>query len=270
MQVHNTLRRQISFFFTLTMVLALLNSPAYAIFGEKVENFSAESYEKSPDGKEAVVGKLYWTPDAQRIDMDQMPGMGGPGAPKMAMTILVLKKQDKQYMYNHTKKLFFESSVDEDSLKSFSKELKDIQTEKVLENEKIEGYKCVKKEVVTSINVMGMTQKSKMIVWESDRFDFPLKQLDEDGGVSGMRNIKTGKPLAKVFKPLEGYTRVDNMMAVLGIDFGAMIAEDNAGEQKPASTNQKAPEGMGQRPNLEGMGEEAKKMMKGLFDQFKQ
>lgn len=267
MQTSKSVSFRIKMFFTFALILVFFISTSYVFAGAKVKNYSAESYEISPDGKETVIGNLYWTPDAKR--MDGMPGMSAPGAPEMDISVLVLEKKDKQYMYNHTKKLVFESPIDEESFKSLSKELKDIQTEKVLGKEKVEGYRCVKKEIVTTINIMGMGQKSKMIVWQSDKFDFPLKQIDEEGAVSGMRNIKTGKPPAKVFKPLKGYTKVDNVIALMGLDFGAMMAEEDSPEQNHTATNRETPAKKEQLPDLERLSEGAGKMIKGLFDQFK-
>ena len=203
-------------------ILSIL--PSYALFGGKIDSFSADNVEIGPNGKIVNTSKIYMTPDAMR--MDGMPGQGSQGMPKMNISLLVLKKQDKQYFYNHDKKLVFESEVDEDISKAGYKGMDNIESEKVLGKEKVSGYKCVKKEVLTSNTVMGMTDKTKLLVWESDKFEFPLRTQNEDGTIQEMRNIKTGKPSKKFFKPTSGYKKVDNMMAVMGMDFGAMMKED--------------------------------------------
>jgi len=210
-------------------VLCIMVSPAWAMFGGKVDSFSADNVEIAPNGKVVNTSKIYMTPDAMR--MDGMPGGGGKGMPKMDISLLVLKKQDKQYFYNHDKKLVFESPVDEEMTKAGYKVTDNIDSEKVIGKEEVSGYKCVKKEVVISIKALGQTMKNKLIVWESDKFEMPLRTMDEDGAVQEMRNIKTGKPSKKLFQPLTGYKKVGNMMAVMGLDFGAMMGQDKAAQE---------------------------------------
>ena len=231
----NTNRKWITLFFATALALCFTVSPCHALFGGKLDSFSAENVEIAPNGKVVNISKIYMTPDAMR--MDGMPGQGGQGMPKMDLSVLVLKKQNKQYFYNHDKKLVFESPVDDEISKAGYKAMDNIESEKVLGKEKVSGYKCVKKEVVTSMNVMGQTIKNKLIVWESDRFEMPLRTQDEDGAIQEMRNIKTGKPSKKLFRPLTGYKKVDNMMAVMGMDFKAMMAQENAKEAEVQPQN---------------------------------
>ncbi len=190
---------------------------AQAMFGGKVDSYSADSVQIASDGKIVSESKYYITPEAMRID--GFPGAKHPQMEDMDLSMLILVKQNKQYFYNHDKKLVYESTVDEKDLKAGYKNLGDVQSEKVVGKEKVSGYKCTKKEVVTNYNVMGMTTKSKVIVWESERFEMPLKVQDEKGGMQEMRNINPGSPAKKHFVPLEGYKQVSNMMAVMGMDF---------------------------------------------------
>lgn len=213
--------------FVLSLTAAV---PAFALFGGKEDSFKADMVEITPNGKVTNTSKLYITPDAMR--MDGMPGQGAKGMPDLDLSILVLKKKDKQYFYNHTKKLVFESPVDESVTQAGYKAMDNIESEKVLGKEKVSGYKCVKKEVIVSMSTMGGGMKMKLIVWESDKFEMPLRTMDEDGSIQEMRNIKTGKPSKKVFRPLKGYKNVDNMMAVMGMDFGAMMAQEDAMEEE--------------------------------------
>lgn len=251
--------------FTATLVLFFAVSPCYALFGGKVENFSAENIEIAPGGKVLNTSMLYLTTDAMR--MDGMPGGGGQGMSKMNVSFLILKKQDKQYFYNHDKKLVFESAVDEEMTKAGYKAMDNIESEKILGEEKVSGYKCVKKEVVTSIAAMGRTIKTKLIVWESDKFEFPLRTRDEDGAVQEMRHIKIGKPSKKLFKPLSGYKKVDNMMAVMGMDFKSMMAQEEEAQTMPRQNMEnvdvnKMMEQMGQAMGDNMSPEEKEQMMR--------
>lgn len=215
---------------TVAIVLLLAVTPSHALFEGKMKSFSAENVEISPDGKVVNTSKFYITPDAIRID--GMPGQRGQDVPKVNLSILILKKQNRQFFYNHDKKLVFKSPVDEKNLKPGYKAMDNIESEKVLGKEKVSGYKCVKKEVVTSYSVMGRTFKNKMLVWESDEFEFPLRTMDEEGNIQEMRKIKTGKPSKKLFRPLSGYKKVANMMAVMGMDFAAMARQDQLKDEE--------------------------------------
>lgn len=207
--------------------------PSYALFGGgKVDSFSADMVEIASGGMVVNTSKIYFSPDAMR--MDGMPGMGSdPDMPKVDMSVLSLTKAGKSYIYNHDKKLVFITENEEFS--DLSGMLKDnIESEKVVGKEKVSGYKCEKKEVVTAIKMMGFTSKTRMTVWESDRFAMPLKTMDENGNVQMMKNIKEGKPPKKMFRPLSGYQQVNNMMAVMGMDFAAMAAMDDDDEDEKA------------------------------------
>lgn len=257
-----------SLFPAIALVVLFFVSPSFALFGKKIESFSADYVTIAPNGKIQSTSKYYITPDAQRID--GMPGMDRGGMAEMNLSILVLKKQDKQYMYNHDKKLVFESPVDEENMQGLMKDLNNAKSEKVLGKEKVSGYKCVKKEVVTSMNIMGMTHTDTNIIWQSDRFDMPLRVKDERGEILEMRNIKTGKPPSKIFKPLTGYNKVTNMMALMGVDFGAMMAEEDAAqdvkeEEKEVDVN--AMMNHLQKSIGDKMSPEDKEMMMGIMGQ---
>jgi hypothetical protein len=222
------------------IVLVLMVTWSHALFEGKVESFSAENVEINSKGKIVNKSKLYITPEA--IRMDGMPGQGGPNKPKLNLTMLILKKQNRQYLYNHDKKLVFVSPIDEINLKPGYQSIGETQSEKILGEDKVSGYKCVKKEVVTNYEIMGRKFQNKLLVWESDKFDFPLRTQDEDGNIQEMRKIRTGKIPKKTFRPLTGYKKVDNMMAAMGMDFSEMAKQDKSQDEEKRETNLKNPE----------------------------
>lgn len=228
------------------IVLFIFPSLTWAIFGGKVESYSAENVELSADGKIENTTTIYVTPEAVRFD--GMPGQGGmPGQPKVDITMLMLKEKNKQYIYNHDKKLVYEATLEDENTAGVMQSMKNAQSEKVLGKEKVSGYKCVKKEIVTTMEIMGMTQKNKIVVWQNDKFEFPLRTLTENGEVQELRNIKPGKQAKKLFEPISGYKKVNNMMAIFGMDFGSMMEDaetDQNREQQMA-----APSGMGGNPD---------------------
>lgn len=191
---------------------------AFGFFGGKITSFSADWVMTLPDSDSVSTSKLYVTPEAYR--MDGMPmGAGQQGMPK-DMTILAFKDQNRQYMYNHDKKLVYESEIDEQETMDLMKSYQNVDSEEILGKETVSGYTCTKKKVTTTTTMMGMRFKHTSIIWQSDKFEMPLRVQGEEGNISELRNISTRKPSADLFKPLSGYTKVDNMMAVMGIDFG--------------------------------------------------
>ena len=217
------------YYISLFLVIAIMlicAVPAYALFGGgKVKHFSADQVMIAPDGKEMGTSKLYITPEAYR--MDGLPG-GGPNGQMMNMTVISYKDQNRQYIYNHDKKLVFEDNMDEAALMKDLKAYRNVDDEKVLGKEKVSGYSCVKKQITTTSTVMGMKMTSTTLLWQSDKIDFPLRVKSENGGMTELRNIDTDKPSKKLFKPITGYQKVDNMMAVMGMDFSARAREKDA------------------------------------------
>ena len=204
--------------------LLLIPHPIFAFFGGKINSFSADQIMISPDGEEMGTSKLYVTPEAYR--MDGLPG-GDPQGRMANMTVISYKDQNKQYIYNHDKKLVYESSMDESAMMKDLKAFENVDKEKILGKEKVNGYSCVKKQITTTNAVMGMKITSTSIIWQSDQIDFPLRIKSEEGNMMELRNIDTDEPSKKMFTPLSGYKKVDHMMAVMGMDFSAMMEEDN-------------------------------------------
>jgi len=232
--------------FMITIVLACIAAtPAFALFGGKIDNFSADNVTIDENGSIVNTAKLYVNKDAIRIDGISAAGVGGK---KLNLSMLILKNHKKSYFYNHDKKLVFEGPLDEKDMMAGYKAMDNVESEKVLGKEKVSRYKCVKKEVVTSTQIMGQNMKTRLIVWESDKFEMPLKTMDEDGAIQEMRNIKEGKPPKKMMQPLTGYKKVGNMMAVMGMDLGEMMAQGQAmGEEEEAQTRPELTKTLGKK-----------------------
>lgn len=212
----------------------LFPSSSQAFFWGKINSFSANQVVLSPDGKVMSTTKLYCTPDAYR--MDGMPMGGKEGGKIPNLTFLGFQKLDKQYIYNHDIKVYFESQLDENDILRAAKAYKNPDSEQILGNEKVSGYECVKKEVTSTMTVMGTNITNTIILWKSDKFEMPLRTQDENGRIVEIRNIDTSEPSKKLFRRLPGYKKVDNMMAAMGMDFAAMIkqevAEDDDDEEE--------------------------------------
>lgn len=54
----------------------------------------------------------------------------------------------------------------------------------------------------------------------------PLRVQQENGGIFEYRNIDEKKTFPGLFQPLTGYENVNNIMAVMGMDFSGMDIYD--------------------------------------------
>ncbi len=215
------------------MCLCMSASASFAQSGGKlITSYSADWVMLSNDGAVMSTSKLYITPEAYR--MDGMPMGDGLHGISDNITFLGLYKQKKEYLFNHDRKLFFEDDLDEEMMMGMMNLFKDPDSEVVLGKEKVSGYACTKKKVTSTTDMMGMKITFTHIIWQSDRFEMPLRVQDEEGHITELRNINTGKPAERLFIPVSGYTRVDNMMAALGMDFGGGVMTEESDERHKA------------------------------------
>jgi hypothetical protein len=210
----------IAFFFVI-----VFSFPAFGFFGGKIESFSADIVFIGADGKVKSTSKIYFTPEAMRMDGLPMGGMHEGISGMDNLTTITFSDQNKEYIFNHDKKLFFEAELDEqeqDMVMDMMKRYENVDEEKVLGKEKVSGYDCTKKMVTTTVDMMGMKITSTETIWQSDQFDMPLRIQDEEGVIMEYRNIDTKKPSAKLFQLPTGYKKVGNIMEVMGMDFSGM------------------------------------------------
>lgn len=104
-------RNRVSFLGAVLVSLLVLPPLSFAWHGGKIESFSADQVVMSPAGEEISSSRIHVTPDAYR--MDGIPGGGMNAEAGTDITVLGFKKQNRQYIYNHSKKLVFESRMDE-------------------------------------------------------------------------------------------------------------------------------------------------------------
>jgi len=63
---------------------------------------------------------------------------------------------------------------------------------------------------------MGFKNTSRSVVWQSPKFDLPLRTRSDSGQVTELRNIREGKPAAALFEVPADYSKVSDMMELLG------------------------------------------------------
>jgi hypothetical protein len=210
------------------VLLAAVAMAAAASAAEKVTSYTAEQVTLGPDGKELRTSRIAVSGDKVRID-GLMPQSGSD------LVAIMRGDLKKHWVINLPKKSYFERDIedqDRDKLLGGLNAMVKSRAEKVLGEERVGGYPCSKKEIETEVEVMGMKQKSRMLVWHSPRFDMPLRTRDEHGQVTEMRNIKEGAPPADVFELPAGFSKVAGMMQL--IDQKA-AAEDESAAEAPAA-----------------------------------
>ena len=174
-------------------------------------------------GKIQHQGKLYVMPDKMRMDSISPKGEG---------SIVMIFRRDKNigWTLNPEKKLYMEKPFNEKEMEQASKKFIDSRNEKVLGTESVNGFKCTKKEIETTVDFMGFKRTTKTIVWISTKLDMPIRTKSQDGSMTELRNIKEGSPASKYFEIPKEYKKVSNMMELMGMDMSGQ-------EEKPSKAD---------------------------------
>jgi len=219
-----SLRRKIGWIVCfITVAIFFSGSYAYAFFGGKITKYTADQVMIDSKGKVQHVGKIYITPEKMRMGISP----GGEG------NIVMIFRRDKNigWTLNPEKKLYMESPLNEKEMEQATKKIIDSRNEKVLETENVNGFKCTKKEVETTVELMGYKRTVKTIVWVSKRLDMPIRTKSPDGSITELRNIKEGAPANKYFEVPKKYKKVSNMLELMGMD----ISGSGTKRSKPAN-----------------------------------
>ena len=162
-------------------------------------------------------------PDKMRMDSISPKGEG---------SIVMIFRRDKNigWTLNPEKKLYMEKPFNEKEMEQASKKFIDSRNEKVLGTESVNGFKCTKKEIETTVDFMGFKRTTKTIVWISTKLDMPIRTKSQDGSMTELRNIKEGSPASKYFEIPKEYKKVSNMMELMGMDMSGQ-------EEKPSKAD---------------------------------
>jgi hypothetical protein len=196
---------------------------AYALLGGKITKYTADQVIIDSKGEIQHQGKLYVMPDKMRMDGISPKGEG---------SIVMIFRRDKNigWTLNPEKKLYMEKPFNEKEMEQATKKIIDSRNEKVLGTENVNGFKCTKKEVETTVEFMGFKRTTKTIVWISERLDMPIRTQSQDGSMTELRNIKEGSPASKYFEIPKEYKKVSNMMELMGMDMSGQ-------EEKPSKAD---------------------------------
>jgi hypothetical protein len=209
---------------------ALALSVAAAAYAQKVADFTADQVTLDAAGKPLRQSKVYFSAGKMRMD-DVMPQSG--------VNLIMIYRSDlkKNFMLNTEKKTYWEREMDENELSGAITSMAAVKNrkEKPLGEETVNGYPCVKKEIEAEIEVMGIKNTSRSVVWQSPKFDLPLRTRSDSGPITELRNIQEQKPTAALFEVPAGYNKVAGMMELLG--------DERAKGRRPATSGPKAREG---------------------------
>jgi hypothetical protein len=193
------------------VLVVLLLSFAATGFAQKVTNYTADQITMGADGKPIAQSKVYFSDGKMRMD-DVMPQSG-------AKVVMIYRSDlKKNFMLNTDKKTYTERDLDEEELTGAIMSMAPVKNrkEKALGEETVGGYRCSKKEIEAEIEVMGFKQTSRSVVWQSPKFDVPLRTSSDAGRVTELRNIREEKPAVALFELPAGYSKVSDMMELLG------------------------------------------------------
>jgi len=204
--------RRIGWILCFVAVMVLFSGlSAYALLGGKITKYTADQVIIDSKGKVQHTGKIYVMPDKMRMDGFSPGGEG---------SIVLIFRRDKNigWTLNPEKKLYVEKPLNEKEMEQATKNIIDSRNEKVLGTENVNGFKCTKKEVETTVEFMGFKRTEKTIVWISNRLDMPIRTKSQDGSMTELRNIKEGSQASKYFEIPKEYKKVSNMMELMGMD----------------------------------------------------
>ena len=194
-------------------------------FAKSVNYFSATQVALDASGNVQNKGKVFVSKDRMRLEMKAPQGEG-------QWVIIFRQDLNKHWMLNPDKKLYYERPYDEEEMRKATKSFKG--KEKVLGKETVNGYKCIKKEVVSTVTVMGFTQTSTSTIWHSERLNMPIRTRSKHGGTE-LRDIVEKKPGSKLFELPSGYEKVDNMFAFFG---SFKKSKEDSPEEEPSDMPQ--------------------------------
>lgn len=215
---------------TVVVLVAWVMSAAAVADAQKVADFTADQVTLDAAGKTLRQSKVYFSAGKMRMD-DVMPQSG--------VHLIMIFRSDlkKNFMLNTEKKTYWERETDENELSGAMASMAPVKNrrEKTLGEETVNGYPCIKKEIEADIEVMGTKNTSRSVVWQSPKFDLPLRTRTDSGPVTELRNIQEQKPAATLFEVPSGYSQVADMMELLG--------HERAKERRPAATGSKSRDG---------------------------
>jgi hypothetical protein len=159
--------------------------------------------------------------------------------PQSGTNLIMIYRNDlkKNFMLNTDKKTYTEGQMDMHELCGAMASMGAVKNrkEKPLGEETVNGYPCAKKEIEAEIEVMGIKNTSRSIVWQSPKFDLPPRTRTDSGQVTELRNIQEQKPATALFEVPAGYSQVAGMMELLG--------DERAKGRRPAASGPKSREG---------------------------
>lgn len=190
-------------------LVAMVPVVAGTASAQKITDFSALQVTLSPEGKTLHESPLYALGGKLRLE-NFMPDAE-------QKLVMIYRPDKKKILYlNPERKRFFESEADEAELGKLGAAAIKGKKEKDLGQETVSGYDCRKKEIETEIEVMGFRKRDRMLLWQSPRFDMPLRTRHEDGETTELRNIRPGKPAATLFEVPAGYAPVGSLFELMG------------------------------------------------------
>jgi hypothetical protein len=202
------------FFWLFPICLSLALSLAFSSMARagKLKEYSADQF-LTQKGKEQQVGKIYVSKDKMRME-HAMPG-------EMEKMFIIVR-QDKKLTWTifPGKKKYIESTLTEEDMKNPAGMSghggMNVKTrEENLGSETISGYKCDKKRIESTMQMMGREITGRSTVWVSEELGFPIRTENENGTVTELRYIKTGSQDDGLFELPSGFAKAANIMEVM-------------------------------------------------------
>ena len=176
---------------------------AVPLMAGTIQKFRAEQVIVSPDGQIRAKSKIYSMPEKLRLEMNHPSGQG---------TMIMRRDKQVYWILSPENKRYTEHPLNEAEWEKAKGDFLKAQDIKELGTETVQGFRCQKRRVTTTVEVMGVARTSTSTIWSSSKIDFPLRTKSQSGQITELRNIKKGDQPDALFETPAGFTRVSSMM----------------------------------------------------------
>lgn len=198
------------------------------VAAKKIQKFQAAQVYLDPAGRIRATNQIYSMPEKLRLEMNHPSGQG-------SMIMIFRKDKEVQWILSPKNKRYTEQVMDEAAWDKTRGDFMKAQGIEDLGTETVLGFRCQKRRVTTTIEVMGYTRTSTSTVWTSPKIAFPIRTESDKGEVTELRDIQKGAQPDDLFEIPGGYTQVSSMM-----ELGSGRAPQ-AAQPKQASPSPKLP-----------------------------
>lgn len=209
----------------ITAIACLLWLAPTAMAG-KITQFQAKQVHLDQAGQIRTTNQIYSMPDKLRLEMNHPSGQG-------SMIMIFRKDKEVHWILSPKNKRYTEQPMDEAAWERTRGDFIKAQNMEDLGMETVQGFRCRKRRVTTTVQVMGVKRTSTSTVWSSPKIAFPIRTESQTGEVTELRNIKKGVQPDALFEIPCSYTQVSSMIELGSANMAPKTSQPEAEQTSP-------------------------------------